>query len=563
MMARRIWWLIFFLFLLGLLIILRLLHLQVVDYNHLRKKSLRQTQNSLTLPARRGNIYDRNDNLLAASSDYFSVYVIPPHMTASFNVTQLAQILEIAPATVSEKISQPLQFVWLKRQISPTQKEKLSDLKIKGLYFIPEHKRLYLRNSLAGQVLGFVGLDGLGLGGVEYRFEEELRGDNGYLITERDAYGHEIFSGSRVLKESTPGLSLKLTLDETLQYLVEKELANTVIQSKATWGCVIMSDVATGQILSMASFPFFNPEKFSQYQAFQKNLAIQTIYEPGSTLKLATIAAVLEEGLVTPLSRYDNPYSLEIEGETIREANQDPDHQGVKTVSDIIVHSLNIGSVKMGAMLGKEKLYSYLKKFRLGQKTGIALPGESGGILEKPEKWTAIDFATIPFGQGIAITPLQLLGFVSSIGNDGVYMAPRIIDQISLKTQGLSAAQWVPSQISRGERIMSARTAWELRKMMYAAVDHGTGVAAQIQGYSIGGKTGTAQKINPLTKHYDVNRYVASFVGLAPIQRPRIAVVVVIDSPQTSIYGSNIAAPTFRKIVSEAMRLLAIPPDKP
>lgn len=562
MNIKRFWWTTVLFFLIFIAVWIRLVDLQVLDYQSLKQKSTQQTQNTIPLPPRRGNLYDRNGSLLATSQDYYSLYAVPRQIKSPLELNSVAKILDLDFEKLQTLIQSQSHFVWIKRQISPSQKDKIQALKITGLHFVPEPHRLYLRNKLAGQVIGFVNIDGVGLAGLEYEFDQELKGAPGFMIVEKDATGQAIYAGNQFKKEPQHGLSLKLTLDETLQYLAEKELQQTIQNSKASWGCVLISDVTNGEILALANYPFFHPQKYSKQTQLQKNKSIQDVYEPGSTLKLATVAAILEEGLARPQTTYQNSYSMNVAGKIIREDNQDSSHVGEKTIADIIVHSLNIGAVKMGQLLGSQKLYTYLKKFKFGQKTHIALPGESEGILRSPDQWTEVDLATIPFGQGMAITPMQLLGFVSAIGNDGVYHPPKIIKEISLSTQGLSALKWIRQNTSKGERILSKRTSWELRKMMQSAVNEGTGIAAKIEGYTIGGKTGTAQKYNPHTKKYDTQRYVASFVGLAPIKRPKIAILVVIDSPQTSIYGSNIAAPAFKKIALAAFRLLNIPPDQ-
>jgi len=537
------------------LLFLQLVRLQVIERQSLNQKRIQQSQQIIAIPGRKGNIFDRNGTLLVTNIDSYALYAVPPRVeNAAGTAAFLSRIIQTDELKLKEKLTSPTQFVWLARQLTKTQKDLIKDQKITGLYFIENTRRIYLKNKLAGQVLGFTGIDNQGLSGIEFAYDKILSGKDGFLVIEQDATGREMYYANRILKEPINGQDIKLTLDETLQYFSEKYLKKAIDRHQANSGCVLIQDVQTGEILAMASYPFLNPNIFlNTPEMNRKNLAIQKVYEPGSTLKLATVGTALDLGMVNPDTKYQNEETLKVGEHTIHEAERIKDPNSQKTIAEIIIESINVGSAKLGQRIGKENLFKNFKKFGFSVRTGIALPGEEAGLFNDPQKWKDVEQATIPFGQGIGITPIQLISYVSAIGNDGYWQTPKIISKINDNDPKIKYTR---------KKILESKTAWQLRTMMQDVVRKGSGVAAAIPGYSIGGKTGTAQKINPSTGRYDTQNYISSFVGLAPLKRPKIAILVVIDSPQRDYYGGVVAAPVFKDIAQTALRVLNVGPDE-
>lgn len=540
---------------------LRLYYLQIIKYRFFTNRVEAQIKRVVELAPRRGNIYDRNGLLLVTTLETYSVcldgsQISDPQHTAKV----LGNLLGLEQRQIYRAIDPNKNFIWIKRKISDGEVDDLRAAKLPGVYLIPEQRRVYLRDMLAAQVLGFVDIDNNGLSGIEYSYDKLLQGIPGKLIIDKDLSGKEIYSGNRIIKDPRDGNQLELTVDEFLQYIAGKELKKAVLNYQAAGGSVVILDVRTGEILAMLSYPDFNPNYFQQYpQLAWRNDAVQTVYEPGSVFKLITVSGALDSGAVSTNYTFVNGNYFEHGGRVIREAHSIKYPGKVRTLRDLIVESLNIGAAKLGLRSGKDNLYRYITAYRFGHKTGVQLPGESPGIVKPPEQWSDSDQAIIPFGQTIAVTPLQMAAAVAAIANNGVLIKPTIIRRI-LDAEGHQLKDYTAN--SRGKRVISEETARLMQEMMQGVVDEGTGAASRIYGYAIGGKTGTSQKIDTVNGGYIQGQYISSFAGILTVNNPRLAILVVIDTPRGQYYGGDVAAPVFKNIAEEAIRYLAIPPDK-
>lgn len=534
----------------------RVVYLQGVASGRLRELALRQQVATVSVPASRGRIYDREGRELAVNVTRDSVYAVPAAIPDPQQFARrVAPVLGRSVQQVVDRVRSGGHFVWLARQVPPATSAQLRSLGLKGqLGFEQEEKRVYPAGSLASHVLGFTGVDNQGLAGVELQYEEALRGRPGRAVRVRDALGREILEGHQVLSPARSGSDLVLALDTVVQYVAERELARTIEEHRAKGGAVVVMDVHTGELLALASAPSFDPNRFEDAAELWLNRALEA-YEPGSTLKLAVVAAALEAGLVEDGSRLTCQGTLSIPGGfTIREA--DGRAHGRVSVLDAVRLSCNVAAAQLGASLGPERLYRALVRFGFGRPTGVDLPGESPGILRPPSRWSLTDPYAVAIGQGVAVTPLQLVRFVAALANGGFLVRPRVA--VALRhADGTLRQMGEQGKV----RVLSASVAASLLRMMEAVVTRGTGTAAAIYGYRVAGKTGTAQKPSP-AGGYESGRYVASFVGIVPADRPRLAVLVLVDEPQGAYYGGEVAAPAFSRIASQALWVLGIPPDK-
>lgn len=558
----RLWLLIFIFFLISIGIVTRLFYLQIVNYNFFKQKSIAQQQKSIKIPAQRGNIYDRNGKLLATSIDTVSLYAAPNIIENKNYITEkIAPFLKKTPQDIFNKINNDQYFVWLERKLDPNLAKEIKELNLKGIGFINEKKRIYPRHNFAAHVLGFVGMDDIGLGGIEQYFDKELRGENGQLIVDKTPYGEEIYSGLRTLKPPEQGYHIELTLDEFIQFTAEKSLVKAIKKYKAKSGSIIVSNPKTGEILALACYPDFNPNLYYQVaDGIRVNTTLQTVYEPGSTFKVVTLASAWNEGVINSQTTIYNGKVFEVGGEKISDhANKAVNLNAPQKPKDILVYSLNIGTAKIGLMLGKEKFYRYIREFGFGQPTNIELAGESGGILQPASEWAKSDEGIIPFGQSIAVTPLQLINAINVIGNNGTLLKPTLVKKI-YNIKGKTIQETILPQ--KRYRVISSKTAKEILDMLTEAIDRGTGIMARIKGYSVAGKTGTAEKPNPVGKGYLPNQYIASFVGLVPAVNPKISILVILDTPRKGIYGGVVAAPAFKEVAEATLQYLSIPPDR-
>ena len=492
-----------------------------------------------SLPPKRGIIYDRNGEVLAITLNAPSVYACPcqiedPYKTAIF----LSKALHLKSKILLKRLKSGKNFVWIKRWVSDRELKRIRGLK--GIGIQRENRRYYPNGPLAGQVLGFVGFDGYGLEGVERQFDNYLRGKSGYYYGIKDARGKIIISPKFPFRPAEDGYNLFLTLDHRIQYAVEEALARVIKKWHAKAGYAVIIEPHTGEVLALANYPRFNPNNFRRARAKDyRNHVITDTFEPGSTFKPILAAAALDRGVLKP---YDIIYA-----ENGRYRIDDAIIHDVKpfkwlSAQQVIVHSSNIGAVKIGEILGKKAFYEYIKRFGFGQKTGIDLGGESNGLLRPVTTWKRVDAATICFGQGISVTALQLATAYAAIANGGKLIRPFVVKRI-VDNKGKIVKVFKPKIRNR---VISERTAKRLREILREVVLEGTGKMAEIEGYEIAGKTGTAQK--PKNGYYQRNKAIASFVGFFPASDPKVVIAIIIDEPRPIRYGGIVAAPAFREV---------------
>lgn len=519
-------------------------YLQVVQHDQLIKLAERQHHRTIPITPARGGIFDRSGAPLAVSLDMDSLYAEPKNITDPVRTAALlAPIIQMPQQELQKKLSTERSFIWLERQMPPQTTSKIKQMKLAGIGFVKESKRFYPNFEVAAHVLGFTGLDPEGLEGIERRYDSTIMGSTGYLMTERDALGRDVAIRDAVVRDALPGKNLILTLDKNIQYFTEKELSKAVQSSGAKSGMALVADPATGKILAMANYPTFNPNSFRQYPTIQlRNRTVSDSFEPGSTFKIFLMSAALEEKIVRPqdgINCENGRYSFG--GRIIRD-----DHpHGRVTVAEVLKYSSNIGSAKIGLKLGDDRLYRYLKAFGFGDKSGVDLPGETSGGLRPVNRWYGTDLATISFGQGISASAMQLVAAVSAVANGGLLMKPYLVERVT-DNNGQELQRFEPQTV---RRVISAQTAATVSQMMEGVTQKGgTGTNATIEGFRVAGKTGTAQKVDPISKGYSATKRTASFIGFVPAEKPLLTILVVIDEPSTSPYGGVVAAPAFREI---------------
>jgi cell division protein FtsI (penicillin-binding protein 3) len=530
----------------------QLYHLQIIDYADLLARAQRQQQHMIEVAPRRGEIYDRQMNPLAMSLSVDSIFADPseipdPKMVADL----LAPALRLDARDLLGRFSNSRSFCWVKRKVTPEEANRIRELNLKGIYFQQESKRFYPKGDLAAHIVGYVGLDDKGLAGLEYGMDKTIRGRPGRVLLATDAR-RKSFQSTEWAGE--PGKNVVLTLDEKIQYIAEKALAEGVEKWQAAGGVAIVQNPNTGEILAIASQPTFDPNDFTKSPARAlQDRGLAWVYEPGSTFKLVTVSAVLEEKLANPDEVIDCQHgSIVLAGHTIH------DHKpfGYLSVRDVVVNSSDVGTIKLGMRLGGQRLYKYIRNFGFGEKTDIELPGEERGLLKPPSRWSGISIGEISIGQEVGVTAIQLVTAYSAVANGGVLFEPRLVHDLFLG-QVHDPMPPVP-----GHRVISERTASLLKGFLAAVVERGTGRAAQLTGYSCAGKTGTAQKIDP-SGAYSKSHYVASFIGFAPIGKPAMTILVVIDTPVGAIYGADVAAPVFKSIAEQTLGYANVPQDNP
>jgi cell division protein FtsI (penicillin-binding protein 3) len=532
----------------------RLVYLQVFRYGSFEQRAQHQQQRTEEVSAKRGIIYDRQGRELAMSITVDSVFAVPTEMpNPASTLSLIARITKQDPRELLARCQAAKTFCWVARKPEPEISARIHSLNLHGIYFQKESKRYYPKNELAAQVLGYVGMDDQGLSGIEREYEDPMHGRTGQMVISVDA--HKKWFGS-VEKQPEPGQNVVLTLDEKIQYIAERELEMAMEQTKAIAGTVVVENPHTGEILALANRPTFNPNLSKEITPERlKNHAVSDVYEPGSTFKLVTIAGALEEKVTRPDEVFDCQMgSIVFNGMRIRDSRP----HGLLTVSDVLAESSDVGSIKIGLRLGDDRFYKYIRSFGFGQQTGIELPGETRGLTKPVSRWSKVSIAAISMGQEIGITPLQLAGLVSTMANDGVYVAPRIV---AATTQPQSAAQTIAFHPVNERRVISPYTAAEMRQMMQGVVLHGTGTKAKLIGYSSAGKTGTGQKVDPATHAYSRTKYVASFAGFAPVNNPAVTIAVVLDSAVGLHQGGQISAPVFNRIAQQVLEYLHTPHD--
>jgi len=537
----------------------RAFYLQVLQKDRLVKLAEKQHQRIVALTPGRGAIYDQHNAPLAVSIEMDSCYAETRNLeNLPDAAARLAPLIGYGRAELEAKLKASRNFVWLSRRMAPEQARKVRDLDLDGIGFVKESKRFYPNSEVAAHVIGFTGIDPGGLEGVEKEYDSAILGNIGYLVTERDALGRDINpkKGSEA-KSGSKGSNLVLTLDKNVQYIAEKELAKAVEANGAKAGIVVVMEPETGRVLAMANYPTFNPNSYFKYASTSlRNRAISDSFEPGSTFKIFLVATALENKVIRATdSFYCENGSYKMSGRTIHDTHS----YGNLSVAEILKYSSNIGVAKIGSRLGAERLYAGLNGFGFGEKSDIDLPGETGGMLRQQAKWHGIDLATISFGQGVTATALQITSAVSAVANGGNLMQPYLVDRITDES-GAVLKQFSP-KLKR--RVVSTGTAKTVARMLEGVViEGGTGMGAAVEGYRVAGKTGTAQKVDAETRRYSADKRTASFVGFVPLEKPRLAILVVIDEPKTSSYGGVVAAPAFSAIAQQSLVYLKVPTDK-
>ncbi|MGI8810367.1 MAG: peptidoglycan D,D-transpeptidase FtsI family protein, partial [Acidimicrobiales bacterium] len=505
---------------------------------------------SVVLPAERGAILDRNLAELAVSTRRQTLWADPTVVADPIGTARaLAPLLQVDEKVLRGKLEdKDSAFVYLARKVDDPVAEAVRRLHLVGVQSYEEPKRIVPSGTLAGPVLGQVGTDDEGLSGLELQFEKALTGRAGELLVERDPGGNDIAAGLRQLKPSARGDNLVLTLDRTLQYETERTLADSIVAANAKGGMAVVMDPTTGEILALANLVVEKPG--TRPVPPEDNMALTRVFEPGSTNKVATIAGALEEGIVAPSTRMNVADNLVVADATFRDSEPHPLMWW--TTADILAHSSNIGTIQIAQRLGKAGVDKYLRAFGMAEVTDLDFPGESGGIMLDPDEWSGTSIGSIPIGQGVAVTAVQMLGAYNTIANGGTYVAPSLV-----KATVDSAGKVHPAKAPATRRVVSEATAAEVSRMLTAAVDIGTGTAARIEGYTVAGKTGTARKPSETKAGYS-DTYMASFVGFLPAEAPRISAIVVLDEP-TPYYGGVVAAPVFAALGSFGIRHLSIP----
>lgn len=538
----------------------RALYLQVLEKEHLVKLAEKQHQRVVSLTPSRGAIYDQHNAPLAVSLEMDSCYAETRNLeNLPEAAAKLAPLLGYQTSELEAKLKGAKNFVWLSRRISPELAQKVRDLDLEGIGFVKESKRFYPNSEVAAHVVGFTGTDPGGLEGVEKKYDSSILGNTGFLVTERDALGRDIdLKKGAEGKGATKGNNVVLTLDKNIQYIAEKELAQAVTKNGAKAGMALVMEPDTGRILAMANYPTFNPNSYFKYgPTALRNHAISDSFEPGSTFKIFLVATALENHVIRPGDAFNcENGSYSFSGRTIHDTH----HYGTLTVPEILKYLSNIGAAKIGARLGPERLYAGLTGFGFGERSDIDLPGEAAGMLRPESKWYPIDLATISFGQGVTATALQIATAVSAVANGGNLMKPYLVERIT-DDSGNVLKQFGP-QVRR--RVISEKTARTVTNMLEGVVNEGgTGTGAAVDGFRAGGKTGTAQKVDPATRGYSAKKRTASFVGLVPLEKPKLVIFVVVDEPTTSPYGGVVAAPAFSAIAQQSLCYLKVPPQHP
>ncbi len=534
-------------------VLIRLFNLQVLQAAELTVKADRQHSKTVTLEGPRGTIYDRHGKMLAINVEVPSVFGVPASLDNPSGVARyLSPVLHVRAAEIERKLKQDRSFVWLARKLDPDQGRRLEQMPLDGIGIVMEGRRFYPKGPLLSHVLGFAGMDGQGLEGLERRYETYLHGEKRIVVLQRDALGRTVFP--KDLREQTPaaGHSLTLTIDEVIQYVAEKELEAAVNATHAKSGILIAMEPRTGAVLALALSPRFDPNAVAALSPDRwRNKALTDAYEPGSTMKVIVGAAALEEKVMTPGSLVFCENGRMTVANTII---HDHEKSGWMTFAQVIQRSSNIGAAKAAMALGENRFYRYLQAFGFGERTDIDLPGEATGLLKNPRSWGRRSLASIAMGQEIGVTPLQLIVAVSAVANGGLLMKPYIVSEIR-DAGGRLVRQGAP-QVRR--RVISAETAGTLSRILEGVVTQGTGTKAAIPGFRVAGKTGTAQKIDPRTGAYSPTQFVGSFVGYVPADDPRLAMIVVIDEPQTEAWGGSVAAPVFRRVAEQVLPYLGV-----
>ncbi|MBT9332936.1 penicillin-binding protein [Acidipila sp. 4G-K13] len=568
----------------ALLICCRLTFLQVIEHHKWTERAARQQERTFEVAPRRGILYDRNLQELAMTVLADSVYAVPTEVGANrpADAAILAKIVHTDPDDhfttehqILARMMASKNFAWVARKQPPAVVAKIKALNLKGIYFQKEFKRFYPDQQLAAQVLGYVGLDDDGLGGIEQRYDEELHGTPGRVLTAIDARRHVLDSEEH---EPLPGENLVLSIDANIQFMAERALDENMERTHAVNGTVVVQDPHTGQILALAMRPTFDPNDFRHTNpALLRDHAVSDVYEPGSTFKLVSYSAALEEHVTTPDAQIRTlGGQINVAGRIVHDDRDairyEAAHGNVLSTTEALEQSSDVAAIELAQRMGVDRFYKYIVGYGFGERSGIELPGETRGLVKPPRRWQPTTIGSIPMGQEIGVTPIQLITMASTIANGGMYLPPHVLLESTddrkgspkLKPATFRPEAELPNPLPEGaHRVISELTAAEMRRMMEGVVLYGTGRSAQLNGYSAAGKTGTAQKIDPATHTYSKTKYVASFVGFAPVNNPAVTIAVVMDSPAYQFhYGTAASAPVFQKLAQQILEYLGVPHDE-
>ncbi|MDI6717096.1 MAG: penicillin-binding protein 2 [Actinomycetota bacterium] len=545
-----------------LCISIRLFYIQAISAAKYNKEAEEQRLCSIKIPPNRGIIRDRNGSELAVNTVLDTIYATPYLVEDREKFAKIvAPVLKVDERDILNKLTKQANFAYIARKVDPATARKVKKLvkdnKIKGIGFLKESKRYYPFGRTCSHIVGFSGMDNQGLSGIELFYNKLLYGKPGRIVAERDAYGRPIPRSIMSSYKPVDGADIILTIDQNIQYKAEVELKKAIKKYKAKAGSVIVMNPESGEIYAMANVPDYDPNNLDSItDDNQRNRAVTDLYEPGSTMKTVIAAAALEEGLCSPSTTFFLEPVIRVGSKTIKEAHARPARNF--SFSQILQQSSNVGIVKVGMLLGQSKIVKYLEKFGFNKKSGIDFPGEAEGYYPQADRWSKVAMANIPFGQGICTTQLAMTKAYAIIANDGVPIKPHLLINARGKREKLASA----SESKPEERILGPRTCAQIREILEKAVLDGTGTQAKVPNYSVGGKTGTAQKARVNGRGYEKGKYIASFIGMAPIRNPKLVISVVIDEPKGSIYGASVAAPVFSKIAEFSLRYLKIPPDQ-
>jgi cell division protein FtsI (penicillin-binding protein 3) len=544
----------------AVIVVARLVQIQLVRHDYYVARAQRQQELTLTLNPIRGSILDKHMRVLAESVPAESIYADPQAIADKRAVAKKLASVPGINANARElemRLSANRNFAWIARQLPRETAAEVRKLGLPGIYFLEAHRRSYPRTMLGANVIGYVGVDGNGLAGVEHSFDSYVHGTPGKVTLLKDARRGMYLVGGEGPNRPRDGHDIVLTIDAVVQFIAERALQNAVARYHATGGSVIVMDPNDGAILAMASYPTFDPNHFGDFAPVAwRNRNVQDLYEPGSTFKIVTASAGLEERVVTPSQVLDcGNGEITIANITIHE--HDGHRYGLLSFEDVIVNSSNVGAARVGLALGERRFYNWIRRFGFGERSGIPLPGESTGLLRQTGKWTEVSPASIAIGQEVGVTPLQIIRAVATVATGGMRIEPRIVEQV-VDENGKVVYQ--PPRRAP-VRVMSEKTAAVLNEILKNVVTRGTGKEAALAEHVVAGKTGTAQKAG--RGGYYPDRYVGSFVGYVPADRPRLAILVVIDDPRGEHYGGVVAAPAFREIAEATLRYLGVAPSIP
>jgi cell division protein FtsI (penicillin-binding protein 3) len=539
----------------ALVVVGRLAQIQIVRGSAFAARARQQQERTVAISPRRGSILDRAGRELAVSVEVESIFAVPDKVEdVDAESRTLAALLGEPAREIRERLASDRSFVWIARKVKDSTAAAVRGRNLPGIDFLPEARRYYPNGTLAANVLGYVGLDGRGLAGLEYEYDGLVRGRDGEMRVARDARQGRYALSPIPGHEAIQGKPIQITIDRDIQFVVESELARAAAETGARDASAVMLDPETGRILAMATVPTFDPNRYADFPpSAWRNRPIADSFEPGSVFKVVVGATALDQGVARP----DDP--IDCGNGAIQVGNywmHDAEHErfGVIPFSEVIAKSSNVGMIRIGLRLGPDRLYSGIRRFGIGEPTGVDLPGENGGILRTVSEWSALSNASLSYGQEVSVTPLQLAVAISAIANGGYRVQPTILESVR-RSDGSAD----PAPAGARERILSAGTAAEMNAILKDVVEDGTGKRAAVSGYSVAGKTGTAQKA--VGRGYAPDKYVATFAGYAPAERPRVALVVTIDEPRGQYFASEVAAPVFSRILGQTLTILGVPSD--